>query len=433
MSSSPVDFELSEHDLALLYGDLDQPARQEVEEGPGASSPGPSRSSSEKEEGIVQLPPADIQMEIDSPDVEGAGGEVVTPNESAGAPVDWKSLLSPFGENYLAALGKLLSVQARFAVKPTEGKEVVWSPAIRKRKVSHIIKMSEEAFMKLSEAIIVDRKVRIRESSATAHPDSKDFSPQPSTPNFNCPCEQVHKAVASCKIGMGHAYLCEEHLKLRTSSSILLPKGDHKKSKANKAEAQTSSASGSSTLQTQKPQPQPTEAPFVSTASRGRHNEGKGRGGRGGKRDRSTSSSHRGQPSHKHARGRGTNRQSEVRFHEAPSTSTSCTTTQNTIPSSGQFRQLFSQGVSTDIRERPADLQASRARLHNQGRLPSEEKPKPPTPPVLPALIGEWARKPNGEIDWARAPTRPANLHPDAEFHVSVVKNRWHVDLVQPK
>jgi hypothetical protein len=59
-------------------------------------------------------------------------------------------------------------------------------------------------------------------------------------------------------------------------------------------------------------------------------------------------------------------------------------------------------------------------------------KPPPPPPPT-PGHIGEWALKPDGQVDWERMPQRPDYLPATTDFKVIVVKNRWQVEITQNK
>lgn len=99
------------------------------------------------------------------------------------------------------------------------------------------------------------------------------------------------------------------------------------------------------------------------------------------------------------------------------------------------MRQLMTGlSQSTDIRERPQDLLAAQARNLARGLFPPMPKPEVPLPPpILPALIGEKAIKPDGQIDWERMPRRPKNFPVNAEFKVMVVKGLWHVEINENK
>ena len=437
-SVSPTPF--TEQELtALMYEGLDDP-EEPVPSTSGTS--GISTSADQVPDEDVQLHPsegdqlADPDIHMESVEVPISGpSDVAGITPESGNPID----LSPFGTHYIKALGEFLSIHTRFVARGPVTKEIVWSAYVRDRKASHIKKSSEQAFNKLVEAIFLDRNIKVK-ALATAPLKPESSIPSAATPvaSFQCPCEQIHKAISDCKLGMGHVSFCEEHV--RKVSSTQVPRQLSYIETEVRDTAQTFPAAPElSILPQRQPQPQ-----FQAVSVREGRLGPRGRGGKGGKRDRSASSSNRGQPSHKQARGRGDFRQSGRGHHNHPSTTTSCTEqlrhtphtqTADSIPSANQFRQLFSQAGSTDIRDRPLDLQASQARLRAKGLLPppAATETKAPPPPPTPGQIGEWALLPGGSVDWTRVPRRPDYLPANMTFDVTVVKNRWHVEIKQSK
>jgi hypothetical protein len=106
----------------------------------------------------------------------------------------------------------------------------------------------------------------------------------------------------------------------------------------------------------------------------------------------------------------------------------------NTIPSKEQFKKLMSQvstiNTSEDIRlKQPGHglqvvVQTSRGSQYSDAKPVDQAAPKDP---VKPAQAGASCLTPDGQIDWARMPVRPANLPADVDFRVWPEKGKWRV------